>query len=152
MNHYNVQTHLTFIHNTINRMNTNTIAIKGLAFTILVASLGLSFDKKIAIVNIFAMLATLGLWLYTSYFLQLERKFRRLYNSVRTGANREHLNYSMDIRDFNNKECSFINAFTSTSMLMFYLPQLFFSFLAFWYNLWTSSGFWKILKYCMCDC
>lgn len=74
--------HLEFIQNIINRMNSNSFFIKGWALTIVAALLALYADReKISYIYV-AFLPTIAFWFLDSYYLQMERKFRGLYNDV----------------------------------------------------------------------
>lgn len=115
--------HLEFIHNTINRMSTNSFIIKGWSITLTSALFALAAkdsDQKYVIITYFSILF---FWFLNSFFLQFERQFRSLYNDVR--AKTENLiDFSMDISDYNSNRNTFISAFFSKSLMLFYIPQI----------------------------
>lgn len=74
--------HLEFIQSIINRMNSNSFAIKGWAITIVSALLALyASSSKVTYVFV-AIIPTIIFWCLDSYYLQQERKFRGLYSDV----------------------------------------------------------------------
>lgn len=115
--------HLEFIHNTINRMSTNSFFIKGWCVTIVAALFALA-EKDIITNFIFISYFVLFVfWFLNGYFLQLERKFRSLYDVVRL-KNEVDVDFSMDISNYNSNFNSFLSALTSKSLLLFYCPLL----------------------------
>jgi hypothetical protein len=111
--------HLGFIQAVITRMNANSFTIKGLSIVVLVAVLGVFGQDK----NMYYPVAGFGLvvffWLYDSYYLHMESKFRDLYADV---VNGEVTNFSMDTKKYSSQ--SFFKSFFSLTELGFYLPQL----------------------------
>ena len=74
--------HLEFIQNIITRHNTNSFQIKGLTVTIVSALLAVyASNDNLAFLWI-SIIPTILFWFLDSYYLQLERKFRGLYNDV----------------------------------------------------------------------
>jgi len=115
--------HLEFIHNTINRMSTNSFFIKGWCVTIVAALFALA-EKDIITNFIFISYFVLFVfWFLNGYFLQLERNFRSLYDVVRL-KNEVDVDFSMDISNYNSNFNSFLSALTSKSLLLFYCPLL----------------------------
>ncbi|MCF2218702.1 hypothetical protein H9Q08_05235 [Chryseobacterium sp. PS-8] len=115
--------HLEFIHNTINRMSTNSFYIKGWCVTIVAALFALA-EKDILTNFIFISYFVLFVfWFLNGFFLQLERKFRSLYDVVRLKSEMD-IDFSMDISSFNSDFNSYFSALTSKSLLLFYFPLL----------------------------
>lgn len=115
--------HLEFIHNTINRMSTNSFFIKGWCVTIVAALFALA-EKDIITNFIFISYFVLFVfWFLNGFFLQLERKFRSLYDVVRLKSE-EEIDFSMDISIYNSHFNSFFSALSSKSLLLFYFPLL----------------------------
>jgi len=74
--------HLEMIQSIITRMNTNSFQIKGLAITIVAAILAVyAATQKLDFILI-AIFPPIIFWILDTYYLQMERKFRGLYNDV----------------------------------------------------------------------
>lgn len=74
--------HLEFIQSTITRMNQNSFQIKGWMITLVSALLALyASSEKVAYILI-AIVPAIVFWLLDAYYLQLERRFRGVYNDV----------------------------------------------------------------------
>lgn len=115
--------HLEFIHNTINRMSTNSFIIKGWSITLTSALFALAekdSDKNYVIITYFSILF---FWLLNSFFLKFERQFRCLYDDVRSKTE-NLIDFSMDISDYNNRKNTTSSAFFSKSLMLFYIPQI----------------------------
>lgn len=70
------------IQNIINRMATNSFMIKGWSITLISALFVLSSkdaDKNYAFI---ALLPAISFWILDAFYLQLERKYRKLYEQV----------------------------------------------------------------------
>ncbi len=115
--------HLEFIHNTINRMSTNSFIIKGWSITLTSALFALAAkdaDKKYVIITYFSILF---FWLLNSFFLKLERQFRCLYHDVRYKTE-DLIDFSMDISNYNDGKNTSSSTFFSKSLILFYIPQI----------------------------
>ena len=74
--------HLELIQAIINRMNGNSFQIKACSITILSILFAIYAVNGNAFVFLLAALPTLLFWFLDSYYLQQERKFRGLYNTI----------------------------------------------------------------------
>ena len=74
--------HLEFIQNIINRMNTNSFQIKEWMITIVSALLALYASGDNVTYIFVAIIPTFLFWYLDAYYLQQERKFRKLYDDV----------------------------------------------------------------------
>ena len=113
-----MQTHLDFIHNTINRMSNNSFLIKG--WTITFISLLFAFavnGSKIGFL-LLSLLPIICFWFLDSYYLRQERLFRKLYDEVRTKKSKEK--YCMDTQHFKKRE-TFLSAFFSPTVATLYI-------------------------------
>lgn len=97
--------HLDFIHNTINRMSTNSFLIKGWAITTISALFLFADGNLNNRLLILAIISTIIFWFLNAFFLQQERKFRELYNKVRFYDETE-IDFSMSTREFKNGQFS----------------------------------------------
>lgn len=119
--------HLEFIQNIITRMNSNSFQIKGWTITIVSALLALfaSSEKKEVLYLFFAIAPTLIFWFLDTYYLQQERKFRGLYDDVRTlpeseNPQEDNTDFSMDTEKYKDDKYSFCCCFTSSTILPLY--------------------------------
>lgn len=119
--------HLEFIQNIITRMNSNSFQIKGWMITIVSALLALfASSEKGKVLYIFVAIApTLIFWFLDSFYLQQERKYRRLYDDVikpqqSEGSQDNTTEFSLNAEGYKDGECSFCCCFTSTTILPLY--------------------------------
>jgi len=97
---YDRVAHLGFIQGAINRMAGNCFLCKGWAITLFVAlmSLDKGFSDSEILRCLTLLIMVLVFWCLDSYYLQLERLFRVLYDDVRRGIVEEP--YSMGCKPF----------------------------------------------------
>lgn len=100
--------HLEFIHNTINRMSTNSFLIKGWSITIVSALFIFSDNKMNERILGIAVLSIVVFWYLNGYFLHQERKFRGLYDKVRKLPENQ-IDFSMSTKEFKKDEYSLIS-------------------------------------------
>lgn len=100
--------HLDYIHNTINRMSTNSFLIKGWAITIISALFIFSDNKMNERVLAIAILAMVVFWYLNGFFLHQERKFRALYDKVRKLPENQ-IDFSMKTDEFKDEKYSLIS-------------------------------------------
>lgn len=128
--------HLEFIQNIINRMNSNSFNIKNWMITIVAAMLALYADSYNNVAFIFAaIIPTFLFWCLDSYYLQQERKFRKLYDDV-ISENYKVEPFSMPTENYKSckdckrsvqckeKKCGFWNSFFSTPIMILYLSTI----------------------------
>lgn len=111
--------HLEFIQNVVVRMNSNSFLIKGWVITLISALFALAAkdaDKQYILISYIIIPA---FWVLDSYFLAQERKYRELYDIVRTN-NSSHVDFSMDISNCNKPESSWSSCFLSCTLIIFY--------------------------------
>lgn len=124
MNNENKKCHLNMIQGIISRMGNNGFALKGWTVGIMIAIYtftGQNSNKAIII----TLIPLIVFWMLYTYYLMLEKKFRLLYDNVRTKDEKE-IDYSMSFNDINikdgkGKNFSFIKIMFSKSILPFYL-------------------------------
>jgi len=115
--------HLEFIHNTINRMSTNSFIIKGWSITLTSALFALAAkdaDKTYVFITYFSIVF---FWLLNAFFLKFERQFRYLYDDVRI-LTEDSIDFSMNISKYNSGRNTSSSAFFSKSLMLFYIPQI----------------------------
>ena len=115
------------IQNIINRMAQNSFYLKAWTITLITGILVLTFS----ILNIIIFGTLLGIslffWVLDSYYLKLERLFRRLYNQKVKEYNNEQerknmLLFDMNIKPFEDFEKQGIRIMISKSEFLFYFP------------------------------
>ena len=120
--------HLEFIQSIISRMANNSFLIKGwtiLWFTWLTALLEKDiFTEYVCVVVILIFI----FWFLDSYFLCLERKFRELYNIVRS---KEESNIDFDMTITKVTFWDILKFFSSFSKFLFYWTLFILTFLLY---------------------
>lgn len=115
--------HLEMIQAIIIRMAQNSFMIKGWALTLVVAMF--AFVPKTA--GLFIPIIIVPILIFTlldAYYLQLERRYRKLYDIVRNKEEAEidfELKITKECKDYSN---SFLNCTFSRSILFYYISIL----------------------------
>jgi hypothetical protein len=126
----NKRQHLEFVQGIINRMNSNSFQIKSLSITILAALLAIYASTSKVLFIFIGIPPTILFWLLDSYYLQLERRFRGIYNDVSGLKSFVQVNlYEMPIKKYTrkvDKKFSFWNVFFSSTILWLYLSIVIF--------------------------
>lgn len=80
--------HLEFIQGVITRMNANSFSMKGWMITVMAAFLAMfaAGQDRNELFLVVAVIPTLLFWLLDTYYLQLEKKYRILFNDVKSDA------------------------------------------------------------------
>lgn len=118
--------HLEMIERIIERMEKNSFSLKGWVVTLVVAICALSVNGSEKRFILVALVPILVFWLMDSFYLQLERKYRILYQDV-IKKNEDQINFSMELNapiisgDEKDKIC-FCKCLFSFSEILFYLP------------------------------
>lgn len=110
--------HLEMIEVIIERMANNSFLLKGWTITLVVALFALAdkqYDQRYVLI---AFVPIILFWFLDSYYLYLERKYRKLYDYVRQ-QDEKNVDFSMNIRLFDVCYCSCL---ISVSESMFYIP------------------------------
>lgn len=116
--------HLNMIQSTIQRMGNNSFYLKGWAVLIIVAIFTFAGEQNNIRCILFTNLPLIVFWGLDAYYLQLERKYRFLYDDVRNKKENE-IDYDMN---FNNvttslknakKVCYFSCLFSKTEILFY---------------------------------
>lgn len=84
--------HLEMIQNVINRMGNNSFLLKGWAVLVIVAIFTFTGESNNDIRCIlFTNIPLIVFWGLDSYYLQLERKYRKLYDDIRQQKNEKQI-------------------------------------------------------------
>ncbi len=115
--------HLEFIQNIITRMNTNSFQIKGMCITIVSALLAIYASTSNITFIFIAILPALLFWGLDSFYLQQERKFRGVYNTIIevVKVDFQIKPFEMPIHKFKGGKYSFMNVFISITQIGLYL-------------------------------
>lgn len=112
--------HLESIQNIINRMNSNSFQIKEWMITIVSALLALYANSDNVTYIFVAIVPTLLFWYLDAYYLQLERKFRGLYDDVKDPEKSIPF-FSMDITNYKDGRFKFCECLFSKTTAPLYL-------------------------------
>lgn len=112
------------IQEPISRMSTISAVLKGFAATTVTGIAAITFMTTDTIVLALLLLPLTAFATLDIYYLQLERKFRSLYEQVRVG---EHpIDYSMalptDSENIKKAKATFTQCFKSSAIWRFYTP------------------------------
>ena len=118
--------HLKLIQAIVTRMGRNSFAIKSTAAAVSAALVAFtaSVGSPLAALGGFAVSS---LWLLDARFLRQERAFRRLFDSIRTGAPTEPGSdnyFTMDVSTSAGRSDSLLRVAVSLSLSLFYIPLL----------------------------
>lgn len=118
--------HLEFIHNTINRMSTNSFIIKGWTITLISALFVLAQKDSNVTYAILTYIAVPVFWYLNAFFLLQERRYRKLFDDVRI-KNESDIDFSMDAESYQTgkntmTECLKANSIWPIYCLMLLIP------------------------------
>lgn len=122
--------YLEFLQNIITRMGNNSFLVKGWAITIVSALLGFFANNKISfkeLSNIIILLVPIvGFLVLDSYYLRLERIFRKKYETVVEEINKGTFNgtniFKISGKNTKNEKTNFMNVICSGTILLTYGP------------------------------
>jgi hypothetical protein len=122
--------HKEFVQSTITRMNSNSFEIKKICVTIIAASCAVYASTKNIIFLVIPIPLTLIMWIIDSYYLQLEKKFRGIYNDIceltATYERKTNLNYEMDPSKYKGVGFSFLESFILSINAIIYFSLIVF--------------------------
>lgn len=118
-------THLNIIQDTIKRMAENSFNLKAWAVLIIVAIFTFAGEQNNIKCILFTIIPLGVFWTLDSYYLQLERKYRVLYDAVRNKEDSE-IDYDMSFKnltlDMNQaKKISYFSSLFSKTEWLFYI-------------------------------
>lgn len=92
--------YLQIIQDTINRMSTASAIFKGFAATIVAGLSVISYSQISRWVLVMSFVPVLSFALLDIYYLKIEKKYRKLYDEVRSDSKK--IDFSMNIRTLSN--------------------------------------------------
>jgi hypothetical protein len=113
-------THLSFIQNIISRLASNCFAVKGWSLLIITGSLALIELRETSSTASMFLFAIFLCWQLDSYFLNLEREYRNLYNQICKSATDEELKLGLPTKP---SVKSHISASLSISVFPIYITE-----------------------------
>ena len=128
-NDYDKVAHLGFIQGAINRMAGNSLRCKTWALTLFSALTAFFFNSEKTCTNplIFWLIVTVMLgvfWWMDSWYLWMERLFRKLYDQVRLERGEPSNPYTMSFAPFIKDEDSILRIMFSLSTCPVYFPLM----------------------------
>lgn len=119
--------HLQMIQGVVNRLASNSFAIKGWSLTLVAAVLAVAKTAGADLLLV-GVLPTLFFWALDGYFLSQERAFRGMHNKVRTKDETE-IDFDMAPSGDASTAASFLSAVFSVTLILFYAGLLVATFL-----------------------
>lgn len=124
MNDENKRSHLNNIQNVITRMGNNSFSLKEWSVGVMIAIYAFAGknSNKAVIVTLIPIII---FWFLDTYYLTLERKFRKLYDEERK-KDANDIDFNMDLNNLKidmqeMKKYCFVNIFLSKTIMPFYI-------------------------------
>jgi uncharacterized protein YxeA len=111
--------HLEFIQLTITRMAANAFLLKAWAVTLIAGIFALAAKDANYDFFLVAYIPVVVFWGLDAYYLNIERRYRKLYNDVRQ-MNEVDIDFSLDTKQY-HKSGDWLSATLSASTALFYL-------------------------------
>lgn len=128
MEESNKAQHREFVQNIITKMNTNSFQIKGMMITISAAFLAIYGSNPQKVFIIIPVPIIFLFWLMDTYYLQLERKFRGIYNDIcditPLSEKLTLQNYGMDPSIYKGADYNYLNVLFSKANAVLYLSLI----------------------------
>ncbi|WP_452602044.1 hypothetical protein [Pontimicrobium sp. MEBiC06410] len=116
--------HLDYIHNTINRMSSNSFLIKGWTISIVSILFIFTDDKMNKQFLIITLLPIIIFWYLNGFFLQQERKYRALYDKVRL-IDENNIDFAMSTNEFKGGRYSLLSNLFGKTIWPLYIVMIF---------------------------
>lgn len=114
--------HLEMINGIINRLGSDSFKLKGWSVTLAAGIFALSSKDSKYVFFLVVYVPLIVFWILDTYYLQLERKYRNLYDKVRQLEEKD-IDFSMNLtKDLFTEKTRFFRCFFSVSEIIFYLP------------------------------
>lgn len=116
----NKHKHLEFIQASINRMSGNLFLLKGWSITLIAGLFALAAKDTSKAYILIAFFPLFVFWALDGYFLSMERRFRALYEHVRT-LEESAIDFSMDTAPYRpDARNSWLSAMRSRTLVIYY--------------------------------
>lgn len=115
--------HLDIIQATINRLSSNSFALKGWAAALVVGIFALASKDADKLYFLVVYIPILFFWGLDAYYLLQERLYRSLYNKV-CSMEEAQIDFCMNVKldEFKSNKNTWINSLFSVTEWCFYLP------------------------------
>ena len=118
--------YLEMIQGVITRMASNSFSLKSWTVTLVAGVLALSSKDTDKTYLLIALIPVLVFWFLDAYYLQLERKYRALFNYVRKDSN-AMVDFNLNLKgisgfELKERSLSYIACLISRSEWLFYVP------------------------------
>lgn len=115
--------HLDIIQSVIQRMASNSFALKGWAVTLVAGIFALSSKDADKMYFLIAYVPVLVFWGLDTYYLRQERLYRALYNKVRL-QEESQIDFDMNtsLQELQSEKTSYCSCLFSLTELCFYFP------------------------------
>lgn len=119
-------TYLQMIQSSIDRMSTTSAVVKGFCVTIITGISAISFTGiNKWILFLVVLLPVVCFLVLDIYYLQLERRYRALYNSVRCGNHKIDFDLAPPkTKDLGSDDVTIWSCIKSPSIKCFYMPVI----------------------------
>lgn len=124
--------HLEFIQGVITRMSTNSFLIKGWSVTLVAAIFALAAKDAKPIFAVVAYLPVVIFWVLDAYYLALERRFRKLFETVAANPSLT-TDFDMKVSKFSKGEQAVAACAFSRSIFPFYFTLAFVMGVVMWF-------------------
>lgn len=115
--------HMEMIQGVVNRMASNSFALKGWTVTLVAGIFALASKDTEKMYFLVAYVPIIIFWGLDTYYLLQERLFRALYDKVRN-MKEDDIDFSMNtlLQEFKTEKNTFWSCFKSNTELWFYFP------------------------------
>ena len=115
--------YLQMILNIIDRMSTTSAIFKGFCATIVAGVFAISFTEINKWILLLTLVPIICFFMLDIYYLRLEKRFRVLYEAVRTGQKEVDFDLAPPLtRELHIKEAGLWYCIKSPSIYLFYIP------------------------------
>lgn len=128
--------HLDYIQAVIIRMNVNSFLLKGWSVTLMAALSAFAAKGSDSSYVIIAYIPLPIFWCLDAFFLCTEKKYRMLYDHVRTLAENQ-IDFSMSVENYLNSFWDYMGTIFSRTLFSFYGALFLVSFLI---TYWVTNG------------
>ena len=129
--------HLELIQNAINRLANSSFFLKGWTVIFVAAVLGFATKDSKPMYVWLAAVPTVSFWVLDGFYLNQEKRFRRLYDAVRE-ISEDEIDFSMNTSRFKQSR-DWFKAIFSKTLFFFYIPILFVIGIIFFWQ-WIGRG------------
>ena len=131
--------HLELIQNVINRLANSSFFLKGWTVIFVAAVLGFATKDSKPMYVWLAAIPTLSFWGLDGFYLNQERLFRRLYDTVRE-TDEEEIDFSMDTVPFKQTGDWLKAVFSKTLLLFYFIILIVIGIVLLWQLIGQSNG------------